>query len=393
MDRWTRPLALIIAGVGFAGFAAGLARLALARLLRYDLGASIVLVSSLTTWLMAARAASSLASGVLADTSPRARLWLMWTPLLGLALLVYLMSILDSVAYILALNAAWGILGGMTWPVTQSVTALLAGRRRSGTAMSLYFSVAFLGMTAGQFVYGPLPLDNRGCLRLASASFAVAAVFIALAAIEAARVDALPPARPRRGVRGLHRRITPTAAWILFAAFTIGYASGMMKEFLYIYLGEAYRLTREALAGLLGAAGLMSFLAGLAVGPLADRLGAAPVLAAVLAAGATGETVLGLAPTAAYALLGMVLVNLATRSSLPLTRNARFLGTEYATTLVGFSNTLNNVGQMVGPIAAGLLYEHTKGTPLHGAPFLTAAALLAATLLAYPAIRSRRSKR
>ncbi len=392
MDKWARPLALIIAGVGFAGFAAGLARLALARLLRYDLGASIVIVSSLTTWLMAARAASSLASGVLADISPRARLGFMWLPLLGLALLVYFMSSLSSVIYIVALNAAWGLLSGMTWPVTQSVTALLAGPQRSGSAMSLYFGVAFLGMTAGQFVYGPLPLDNRGCLRLAAAAFAAAAVFIALAAMEAARVDALPPARPRRGVRGLHRLVTPTAAWILFAAFTIGYASGMMKEFLYIYLGETYSLTREALAGLLAAAGLISFLAGLAVGPLADRLGAAPVLAAVLAAGATGETVLGLAPTAAYALLGMVLINLATRSSLPLTRNARFLGTGYASTLVGLSNTLNNIGQMAGPIAAGLLYEHTKDTPLHGAPFLTAAALLAATLLAYPAIR-RRSKR
>jgi predicted membrane-bound spermidine synthase len=49
-------LALIYAGVLAAGLADGLSRVALAKYLRDDLGASILAVSSLTTWYMAARA-------------------------------------------------------------------------------------------------------------------------------------------------------------------------------------------------------------------------------------------------------------------------------------------------------------------------------------------------
>ncbi len=56
MVRIPGQLALLYAGVLAAGRADGLSRIALAKYLRDDLGASILAVSSLATWYMAARA-------------------------------------------------------------------------------------------------------------------------------------------------------------------------------------------------------------------------------------------------------------------------------------------------------------------------------------------------
>jgi predicted MFS family arabinose efflux permease len=163
-----------------------------------------------------------------------------------------------------------------------------------------------------------------------------------------------------------------------------------MREFLYVYLGDVYRLDRQDIAGVLTAAGVMAFLASLATGPLADRVGPGPVLLSLLASAAAGFVAIGTAPAGLAGIaLGIALVNTATRSSLPLTRNAVFLGTALASTLVAFSNTVNNVGQVLSPIVSATLYEELKGTQLgplpgHAAPFAASAALVAATALLYP---------
>ena len=86
----------------------------------------------------------------------------------------------------------------------------------------------------------------------------------------------------------------------------------------------------------------------------------------------------------------------AARSSLPLTRNAAAFTAGLQATLVGASNAFSNIGHMVSPIIAGLLYDTLHGRTLavlrgEATPFLTAAVLLAAVTLAlYPASVRRR---
>jgi len=385
-------LALLVAAVFVASVAAGLSRLALAKYMRDDLGASALLVSSLTTWFMAARAFSSVASGLVADASPAARRLLATVPLAVIAALVYTIPSLASPLAILALNAAWGLLGGVVWPVAQTMAALAAGQR-STTVMSVYFAAGSLGVSVGQYLYGLLPLGNPDAVRLSALLFAASAALLA----PAARSALTPPARPQaRGSRGqgllASLRSNGLAAWILLSALSAGYLSGLLREFLYIYLGEVYGLDRQSLASSLAATGLAAFAAGLAVGPLADRLGVAPVLAAVLAMGLAGSLALGLSPVLSAALLGLALAMTAVRSSLPLTRNAAAFAPGLQATLVGASNALSNIGQMTSPVIAGHLYDALRGETLAGlrgevTPFLTAAALLAATLAMYPVAR------
>ena len=388
-------LAAIIAAVFLASVAAGLSRLALAKYLRDDLGASALLVSSLTSWFMGARAFSSVFSGFAADASPAARRLFLFLPLALIAVIVYVIPSLGSPSAIILLNAVWGFLSGVVWPVTQAAAAVLAGSW-SSTVMSVYFASGSLGISAGQYLYGLLPLSNQDVARLSAGLFAASAAVMAYASRVA------PPAGPRAGRKrpGLSRlpdvlRSDGLALWILFSALAAGYLSGLLKEFLYIYLGEVYGLDRQALASSLALASLVSFVAGLAVGPLADRVGVAPVLAAVLAMGLAGSLALGLSPSLLGALLGLALAMTAARSSLPLTRNAAAFTTGLQATLVGASNAFSNIGHMVSPIIAGRLYDTLHGQTLavlrgEATPFLTAAVLLAVTLALYPASVRRR---
>jgi len=386
-------IVLVIVGVGFTGLAAGFSRLALARYVGFDVGAGIVAVSSLTSWFMASRAISAFISGVLADRYPRLRIVFMWAPMAGIVSSVYLLSLTRSMARIVLLNVAWGFFSGILWPSTQTVVSILAGGR-SGSVMGAYFAVAFLGMAVGQYLYGVLPLSEPVMLRFSSLFFVLAWIFLAYAALLAPydrlRPRLKPSARRLGGFRGF-------PLWMLLAAFASGYVSGMLKEFVYIYLSVVHGLSRHALAVIVGTASIAAFSVGMLAGWVADRRGPTSPLVAIIIAGSVGTLMLGLSSSLPFLTLGLSMAMIAARSSLPLTRNAVFLGVrERASALVGASNTLNNVGQVVGPLVSAMLYEMFRGMRPYCisaglAPFLAASMLQLAIAASYMLVRERRA--
>ncbi len=367
-----------------AGMAAGASRLALAKLLRDDLGASVLVVSSLTSWFMLARALSSAIGGLSALSSPRAWRLLLSLPLAGIAVIVYTIPGLGDPLPILALNALWGLLSGLVWPQAQAAAGA-ALPSRPGAAVSVYFATGTLGMSLGQYLYGATEASNASVVRASSLLFLASASLMAL-------VSGMVPRPAPRGLKGLEaariRSVDRVSAWIILAAFSTGYTAGILREFLYVYLGEVYGLSREALGSVLALSGLAALAASLAVGPLADRLGTTRVLSMVLSVGALGGLALGLSHAVWQAFLGLVLAQAAARSSMPLTRNIAAFNHPQALAFVGFSNTFSSIGQMTGPLAAGVLYDKLGGetillVPGAGLPFLTAGALMVATVLLY----------
>jgi predicted MFS family arabinose efflux permease len=188
--------------------------------------------------------------------------------------------------------------------------------------------------------------------------------------------------------RAVARTLNPLVLWVILAAFSLGFLSGVLREYFYLYVHEAYGLEREGLGNLLLAAGIASVLAGLAVGMLSDRRGIhgvllAVVLASALSSLALGASMIGLAGVA----VAYVVASSGVRASLPLTRNAALVGRRGGSFMVGASNTSSSLGMMTGPLLAGILYESSGGRG--NIPFLITGLLLLLTAATYTYIRSR----
>ncbi|MEB3774368.1 MAG: MFS transporter [Desulfurococcales archaeon] len=374
--------AVLLVAVFIAGMGSGLSRLALAKMLRDDLGASMLVVSSLTTWFMAARALSSTVSGLGASISHRVWKALLLLPLPLVSLIVYLLGSMRDPATILALNAAWGFVNGLLWPQAQAAAGTLL-KGRGGLGIALYFAIGSLGISMGHYLYGILGLSNPETIRASSTLFLAASPAMALVAFKAEK----PGATYRRGqsLAG----ISSASLWIIIAAYASGYSSGVLREFLYVYLGEVYGLAREELGSVLALAGIVSLILGLLVGPAADRWGTHRVLAAVLLMGSIGNAFIGMAPGVTLALVGISLAQASSRSSMPLTRNIGAFDGPQALALLGISNTVSSIGQMSGPVIAGTLYDRLGGSivlglPGEAYPFLVALLLLLLALALYP---------
>ncbi len=384
-SRVTGYYIVLLVGVFGASVGFGLSRLALAKMLRDDLGASVLVVSSLTTWFMLARAVASTLSGFLSQYSETAWRLLMSLPLPMVSLIVYVISGTDSIAAIIALNSAWGFMNGLLWPQAQAAASVLL-RGLSGSGIALYFAVGTLGISLGQYLYAVTSLSNPDIVKTSSLAFLVASIPL----ISVAGRTTLTPKRVDRGgrvgLRGLRIGVVP--AWIILAAYTTGYSGGILREFLYIYLGEVFNLGRTELGSILALSGVVGLIAGVLVGPASDKWGTTKMLALVLLMGFLGNLTLGLAHSPLQAFVGLTLAYSAGRSSMPLTRNLQAFNHPQALALLGLSNTLSNIGQMTGPLAAGKLYDtfHGKtllGLPGEATPFIMAAILLAATLAVY----------
>ncbi|MCE4602551.1 MAG: MFS transporter [Desulfurococcales archaeon] len=373
-----RPLLLIMAAAFLVSVATGLARPAIAFYTRYSLESTMLATASLTSSFMLGRMLTSVVSGLASELAP-GRKWLLASLPAALAgLVVYVIPSIDRAGLVVALMAVWGLLGGLTWPTVQIVVAEMAGGR-SGAALSIYFALGTIGISTGNWLFGHLDLGYGEVARLGALLMVPPALLIGIA------LGMHPPGDGGRSARALAGRLrSRLVAWVLLVSLALGMLNGLLREYFYIYSHEVYGLSREALGTLLGLAGLAAFIAGLASGALADRVGIPPVLAVVTLAAAIGSMLLGLPHGSTLFLgLGFVLASMGVRASMPLTRNRNLLPGTGGAAVVGLSNAALNLGVLVSPLVAGFLYEHGWGSG--GAPYLVLGFMLPLVVaLLYP---------
>ncbi len=382
MDR-VRRIMLLYTGVFTASVAAGVARPSIAFYVRYGLGSSMIAAASLTSGFMFGRAAASFASGLLGELLPRYR-WLIVA--LGLSsaasILYYGIPGSDEASEVILLMGFWGIISGLVWPSMQVAASELGGLR-SGTVLSIYFALGSVGSSIGNWLFGALSYPPISLVRLSGLLIVVAGILLSLS------TRGLRAERSSSIRKAVFRVLDPAILWVILAAFSLGFLSGMLREYFYLYVHEVYGLTRRGLGDLLLTAGLASVLAGIAAGVLSDRHGVHRVLIIVVLVAASSSIALGLPYIGLWGIaLAYIAASSGVRASLPLTRNAAITGGTGGSFMVGASNTSSSLGMMTGPIIAGLLYgssaEHA------GAPFIVAGILLLATAAAY--ILARRTR-
>ena len=133
--------------------------------------------------------------------------------------------------------------------------------------MSVYFAIGSLGTLLGQFLYGRLGLGDADVLRFSVLLFVVSGAGFAYVGARAP-LERIGVKHRGRGIRGFSEVLGagPMAFWIILAAFAAGYASGILREFLYIYLHSAYGYTKRMISDVLSSAGLLALGVVLAVG-------------------------------------------------------------------------------------------------------------------------------
>lgn len=374
--RTRLKLLVLYIGLFIAAVAAGIARPAIAYYVKYDIGSTMLAAAGLTSGFMAGRALASLASGVLSEVLPRYR-WLII--LVGLAissLILYdVIPSSTSASTVIFAMGIWGIVSGFIWPSLQIVTSELGGSR-SGSAMAFYFALGGLGISIGNWYFGYSKLSYAELIEISGVAMASSGLLLAYASYGIYK-------RVRSDVRSAVKQVLdPMILWVILSAFTLGFLSGTLREYFYIYVHEVYGLSKDSLGELLLISGLTSVIGGLIAGGLADRIGIARVLYFVLILSSLSSIGLGLPFLGVLAVsVAYVGANTGVRASMPLTRNAALAGDVGGSLMVGASNTASSLGMMTGPLVAGLLYEVSPS--YGGLPFLASGVLLLFTIVLY----------
>ena len=369
-------LIILYTGLFIAAVAAGIARPAIAYYVKYDIGSTMLAAAGLTSGFMAGRALASLASGFLSEVLPRYR-WLVvlvGLAISGMVLYVVIPSSRSASTVIVAMGL-WGIVSGFIWPSLQIVTSELGGSR-SGTAMAIYFALGGLGISIGNWYFGYSKLSYAQLIEISGIAMASSGLVLAYASYGIYK-------RRTSDVKSAVKRVlNPVILWVILSAFTLGFLSGILREYFYIYVHEVYGLSKDSLGELLLVSGLMSVIGGLIAGGLADKIGIARALYFVLIISALSSIGLGLPFLGVFIVSAAYIgANTGVRASMPLTRNAALAGDVGGSLMVGASNTASSLGMMTGPLVAGLLYEVSPA--YGGLPFLASGFLLFLTIILY----------
>ncbi len=376
MMRIRLKLIILYTGLFIAAVAAGIARPAIAYYVKYDIGSTMLAAAGLTSGFMAGRALASLASGFLSEVLPRYR-WLVvlvGLAISGMVLYVVIPSSRSASTVIVAMGL-WGIVSGFIWPSLQIVTSELGGSR-SGTAMAIYFALGGLGISIGNWYFGYSKLSYAQLIEISGIAMASSGLVLAYASYGIYK-------RGTSDVKSAVKRVlNPVILWVILSAFALGFLSGILREYFYIYVHEVYGLSKDSLGELLLVSGLMSVIGGLIAGGLADKIGIARALYFVLIISALSSIGLGLPFLGVFIVsAAYVGANTGVRASMPLTRNAALAGDVGGSLMVGASNTASSLGMMTGPLVAGLLYEVSPA--YGGLPFLASGFLLFLTIILY----------
>ncbi|MCE4606323.1 MAG: MFS transporter [Desulfurococcales archaeon] len=382
-EKW-RITGILVAAL-LASISAGLIRPSLALLLKVNLQATVIAVSSLTSGYMAGRGAMSLVAGFIGDVSPEKRKLLTIIPLTIASAVIYTATYsANPISLILAMTL-WGSLAGLAWPTAQTLI-VDATRGKPGTLLSLYFATGTLGVAIGGYLFGILPLTYYAIARIGTILLASSGVIL-----WASSMGITPTTRKRLKLKETTRIIDRKVGWILYSAFTAGFLTGLLREYFYVYVYEEFHIGKTGLGSLLAIGSLVALIGGLIVGPLSDRIGVPKTLFLTLLLATTGAALLSLDKIFVVTALGFILALTAGRSTLPLTRNAALLGVgKGGSTMVGFSNMLSNLGNMISPLIAGILYTYNthisslgKGTT----PYIIATAMILLDIASYNLIR------
>ncbi len=327
----------------------------LAFYLREELQASLLGVSLLTIGYRFGRGVASYLVGRFGRG--RARLILPSSILLNVpVVLAYYMA---REWYLVAvLRVLQGVLAGFLWPLAQAVLVTSVSREVRGRFMSTYYFIGSIALPAGNFTYATFLYK----LPLHSVMWISAAVFIASAVIAYLSASLIEGVEEPRG-RG-EEEVPKSRAWgglregpVFLSGFAINGISSMYgAELTYVYIREAFSVSRETTSAFMGFVDLIALVAQLMSGFVVDKLGAKLVIKSSVALSVVG-TVSMLFKELHLTLLGLSLIAVGLNTFMPSSR-AYLSFSKNPTASIGTLNMASNMGTVAGQLTIGGTYDY-----------------------------------
>ena len=348
-----------LAFLGSLGF--GFIRIIIPIYVRY-LGATGLQVGLLSSGFMLARAFAAVLFGKRSDVKGKRRLYIR-TGLSLTVVILLLYPVIPNYYWILLMRLLQGFLSGLTWPIAQTMLLESTQETKRATWFSIYFvsgrvGTIFANLSLGALIY--LLEKNLGITEQSTFSyfFVLAAFLFFVAFLESAGLKELV-LHPKEGSKTSVTQGRFKVNHLFVFAFIVGLFLGTFNSIIIIYLKEGFNLSTGNVAYALFGAYLISFPFVLSLSLFADRKGVDKVFHVILITMITLSLIIPGIKDLKLLVIMLGLIYAALNSFVPISRatvshlkRKKSLGEN-----IGKINAFQNIGQIIGPLIAGIVYD------------------------------------
>ena len=348
-----------LAFLGSLGF--GFIRIIIPIYVRY-LGATGLQVGLLSSGFMLARAFAAVLFGKRSDVKGKRRLYIR-TGLSLIVVILLLYPVIPNYYWILLMRLLQGFLSGLTWPIAQTMLLESAHETKRATWLSIYFvsgrvGTIFANLSLGALIY--LLEKNLGITEQSTFNyfFVLAAFLFFVAFLESAGLKELL-LHPKEDSKVLETQGRFKVDHLFVFAFIVGLFLGTFNSIFIIYLKEVFNLSTGNVAYALFGAYLISFPFVLSLSLFADRKGVDKVFHVILITIITLSLIIPGIKDLKLLVIMLGLIYAALNSFVPISRAtvSRLKRKKSLGENIGKINAFQNLGQIIGPLMAGIIYD------------------------------------
>ncbi len=333
---------------------------AIAFFTRKVLEASALSVGLLTSSFFTARATFSIITGSLADKFGRKIIYGASLCFILNGLVVQLYALAESVPAVLGVRFLQGILNGVSWVSVQFVLGKSVNESIRGRVYAIYFALGTLGIATGNILYSILSnYPMVYILNISSVLFAIASILTLVIGLLLKGGTPLSIKKAKKtatmskpGKLGLIKAV-PLMVVVLGTTF---FSSMVRGDLIYIYINEAFNVTKATAAEVVAFSSLIALVGGYILSWVSDSFGDFFALKITLTIAVIGSIIMG-ANVFTVAIMGLVLFYIANSGILPISRRIAVTHYKLGGTTLGLINASGNIGAVLGASVIGYLYD------------------------------------
>jgi len=314
---------------------------------------------------MLARAFAAVLFGKRSDVKGKRRLYIR-TGLSLIVAILLLYPVIPNYYWILLMRLLQGFLSGLTWPIAQTMLLESAHETKRATWLSIYFvsgrvGTIFANLSLGALIY--FLEKNLGITEQSTFNyfFVLAAFLFFVAFLESAGLKELL-LHPKEDSKVPETRGRFKVNHLFVFAFIVGLFLGTFNSIFIIYLKEVFNLSTGNVAYALFGAYLISFPFVLSLSLFADRKGVDKVFHVILITMITLSLIIPGIKDLRLLIVMLGLIYAALNSFVPISRAtvSHLKRKESLGENIGKINAFQNIGQIIGPLIAGIVYDTLK---------------------------------